>query len=127
MTRMARFSRLSRGENRYVTDSAQRKAENEARFRAANEKQEGAAEGILHGADHLVPFLCECADLSCTNVVQLRLSEYESVRATPTDGLAAKGHEDSTIEDVVLTTERFTQTRKRGAAGEAFARLDPRS
>jgi hypothetical protein len=111
-----------------VSDGAQRKAQNEARFRDANEKQQGAAREILDGADHhLVPFLCECHDLSCTSVVQLTLSEYEAVRATPTDGLAANGHEDLTIEDVVATTERFTQTRKTGAAGEAFARLDPRS
>ena len=110
-----------------MTDSPQRKAANEARFREANEKQQGAAARILGGGDQLVPFLCECADRSCTSVVQLTLREYEAVRATPTDGLATNGHEDPTIEDVVATTERFTQTRKTGAAGEAFAKLDPRS
>jgi hypothetical protein len=110
-----------------VTDSAQRKAENEARFREANEKQQSAAKGILRGADQLVPFLCECADRSCTSVLQLTLREYEAVRAIPTDGLAVHGHEDLTIENVVVTTDRFTRTRKTGAAGEEFAGLDPRS
>jgi hypothetical protein len=110
-----------------MADSATRKAENEARFREANEKQRGEAAAIVEHDDEPVPFLCECPDPRCTSVVLVTLREYEGVRAVPTDGLAADGHEDTTIEDVIETTERFKRTRKFGPAGEAFAELDPRS
>jgi hypothetical protein len=110
-----------------MADSAKRKAENEARFRAANEKQRGAAAAIVAGEDDPVPFLCECPDLGCTSVVLVTLREYEAVRAVPTNGLAVTGHEDPTVEDVIETTKRFTVTRKTGVAGKAFADLDPRS
>jgi hypothetical protein len=110
-----------------VPDSATRKAENEARFRDANERQRGAAVVIVENENEPVPFLCECPDVRCTSVVLVTLREYEAVRSVPTDGLAAAGHEDPTVEDVIETTERFTRTRKTGPAGEAFAALDPRS
>jgi hypothetical protein len=110
-----------------MADSEERKAANEATFRSANEKQRSAAAAIVEGEEELVPFLCECHDLACTSVVLVTLREYEDVRAVPTDGLASSGHEDPTIEHVVDTTERFTRTRKTGAAGDAFAELDPRS
>jgi hypothetical protein len=110
-----------------VADSATRKAQNEARFRDANETQRGAAAAIVESDEEPVPFLCECPDPRCTSVVLVTLREYEAVRAVPTDGLAAHGHEDLTVEDVIETTERFRRTRKTGPAGEAFAELDPRS
>jgi hypothetical protein len=110
-----------------MADSATRKAENEARFRDANEKQRGEAAAIVESEDEPVPFLCECPDPRCTSVVLLTLREYEAVRAVPTDGLAKPGHEDATIEDVIETTERYVRTRKTGRAGDAFAELDPRS
>ena len=61
--------------------SAERVALNDATFRDANERIEGKAESL--GIDH-VPFICQCADASCTEIIQLRLSEYEEIRADPT-------------------------------------------
>ena len=110
-----------------MAEGPERKAENEARFRAANERQRTQVVRLVGDGDALVPFLCECPDNGCTEVVLLTLSEYEAVRSVSTDGLAVDGHEDSTVEHVVERAERYTRTRKTGVAGKAFADLDPRS
>jgi len=113
-----------------VASSAERKAQNEARFREANE---GLQEDALRVAEtspvpvELVPFLCECPDLSCRDVVLLGLDEYENVRSVPERGLARKGHEDLGIERVVAVNDRFVTTEKFGPAGESHRRTYPRS
>lgn len=110
-----------------MPSGAEGRAGNEQRFREANERQRAAAAALVEDDEQLVPFLCECPDLRCLSVVLLALREYEDVRARPTDALAAPGHEDTTIEDVVETNARYVRTRKLGVAGEAFADLDARS
>lgn len=111
-----------------MTTPAERKARNQGAFREANERlDEGARE--LVGADdsELVPFLCECSQRNCVQVVLVRLSEYEQVRAGPRFGLAALGHEDLSIERVVARNDRFVTTEKFGEAGEVHGDADPRS
>ena len=61
--------------------SDERIALNQSTFRRANEKIELAADKMqLIGP---VPFICECADRTCTEIVRLSLDEYESVPTTP--------------------------------------------
>ena len=54
-------------------------ARNQATFRAANERI-GAAAGVYDVATP-VPFICECADPTCTEVVLLELDQYEEIRS----------------------------------------------
>jgi len=58
--------------------TAERVAKNDAAFRAANERiEQRAAEAAIA----TVPFICECAEESCTAIVRLTLGEYEQIRA----------------------------------------------
>jgi hypothetical protein len=60
--------------------TADRVARNDATFREANEQiSERAA---AYGVDGLLPFICECAEESCTEIVRLTSSEYDCVRPT---------------------------------------------
>jgi hypothetical protein len=40
-----------------------------------------------------VPFICECADERCTEIVRLSLDGYEDVRSHPRRFFNAPGHE----------------------------------
>ena len=90
-----------------------RRAENELRFRDANESLLPHARAASGGDDSvLLPFLCECPNPRCTAVLRLTLEEYEAVRSVPTDGFCLPGHEDPLIERVLEEHERFTRIRK---------------
>jgi hypothetical protein len=58
-------------------------AMNESAFRTANERLRNAALGHRFLPDQRVPFICECADDGCYEVVMLRLADYEQVRQHP--------------------------------------------
>jgi hypothetical protein len=106
----------------------ERKALNEGRFRAANEKlNRGAREVLAPGDDQFVPFLCECPRVDCRRVVMLTLAEYEGIRSTGEGGFAAPGHQDLSIERVLEENDRFVRTEKFGRAGEIHAGGDPRA
>jgi hypothetical protein len=101
---------------------------NEGAFGDANESLEhGAVEVIGVDDGRRVPFLCECPRMDCTQVVLLTLGEYEQVRSGSRQGLAALGHEDPEVENVIARNERFVMTEKFGRAGEIHAETDKRS
>ena len=69
-------------------------AENESRFRTANEAiEDRAAELAFHLESDFVPFICECGDPRCTELIRLTLDEYEEVRANPRWFACMPGHE----------------------------------
>ena len=41
-----------------------------------------------------LPFLCECDDVRCRDLIRLRAEEYVSARAMPTRRIVAEGHAD---------------------------------
>ena len=110
-----------------VATPAERKALNQGTFRKANEDLDEGARKLL-GREHssFVPFLCECPDPACREVLLVTLREYEGVRARPERGVAAIGHEDLDIERVVARNDRFVVTEKFGAAGEVHRETYPR-
>ena len=111
-----------------MTTTAERKALNEGTFRDANEHLEQNAVEVIGVSDgQLVPFLCECPQMECTQVVLLTLKEYEQVRSGPKKGLAALGHEDPEVEEVLDRNDRFVTTEKFGRAGEVHEAQDDRS
>ena len=71
-------------------------------------------------------FLCECSDTECVEQIELTAEEYESVREGPTQFALAPGHENGTIEQIVLETERFIMVEKL-VAEEFLERVDPRN
>jgi len=103
---------------------AERVARNEALFRHANEQIEAAATSFRIEP---VPFLCECADERCTEIVKLPLAEYEEVRADSRRFLTAPGHE--AIHDhgrVIEHRDTYVVVEKTGAAGDLAEQLDER-
>jgi hypothetical protein len=103
-----------------------RKALNEATFRAANEElrtgtQEIFARGGPPDAGSLVPFLCECHDVTCTDAVLLTFAEFNKVRASDRRSVIKVGHEDTAIERVIGGNDRFRLAEKFGHAGQVFA------
>src|SRR5262249_4947489 len=73
-----------------VTQSEERAAQNEISFREANEKLNDKRAKL--GVEGLTPFLCECSDPHCTELIRLTLPDYEDVRSHPARFLVAVGH-----------------------------------
>jgi hypothetical protein len=65
---------------------------NNRTFRAANEKIRARADDLDAPLER-VPFLCECPQPDCTEIVQLTLSEYSRVRADGRHFFTRAGHE----------------------------------
>lgn len=60
------------------------------RFRAANESIARTAREL--DFDGWIPFVCECADDQCVEVIRLPVDEYQSILDTPGRFLAFPGH-----------------------------------
>lgn len=110
-----------------MTDMAEERiARNDAVFREANEGIRRAAEE--HGVRERVPFLCECADEQCAEIVRVSLVEYDAVRADPRRFLYARDHHVPFARSVELVEERegYAVVEKVGVAAEIVEELDPR-
>ncbi|HXH88929.1 MAG TPA: hypothetical protein VNI55_10030 [Gaiellaceae bacterium] len=99
-------------------------AENESMFRSANERIAVEAEALGFVSDP-VSFVCECPDPSCTEIVELTLSEYEDVRTGPTRFFTTPGHQALAVQAgaAVVVEERddMVIAEKIGVAGEVAA------
>jgi hypothetical protein len=104
----------------------ERVAHNQATFREANERINVAA--AVYDVDMPVPFICECADPACSEVVRLPLSQYEEIRADSRHFLNVPGHQAAAGQAAVVVKERETYViaRKIGHAGEVAEALDER-
>jgi hypothetical protein len=106
---------------------AERIARNDAAFRRANEGIADTAYEFDVG-DQRIPFICECADRDCNEIVQLSVAEYESIRADSTHFMNVPGHQVAAQGwgVVVAENDRFVVVEKIGRAGEVVERLDER-
>ncbi len=106
------------------TKMQERIAKNDAVFRDANEGIRQAAR--QYGVRDSVPFVCECADPSCRDLVRLSLDEYEWVRAAPNRFLNVPGHEQAAQGAAVVVErhEGYVVVEKQGHAGDVAAQLD---
>ncbi|HZQ02995.1 MAG TPA: hypothetical protein VFA88_03155 [Gaiellaceae bacterium] len=107
--------------------TARQIAETEATFREANEGINAAAEEFAF--DALIPFICECALLACTEIVPLTRPEYEAVRASSVTFVVVPGHEIIRAGGgrIQFEHERYDVVEKLGESGEIAADLDPRA
>ena len=64
---------------------------NERLFRAANE-QIAARRDDLELVDAATPFLCECEDAACTEIVRLSADDYRRVREREHTFVVVPGH-----------------------------------
>lgn len=105
--------------------SVERIARNDATFREAND-------GILSIADdqfeddERVPFVCECADPNCRELVRMSLDEYRMLRADPRLFVNVPGHEASAHgwAEVVARRDEHVIVEKVGRAGEIAEELE---
>jgi hypothetical protein len=105
--------------------SAERVAFNDNLFRRANESIKRSATEIGAEIEH-VPFICECAEESCTTVIPVPRDEYERVRSDPRLFLNAPGHH-AAAQGWAKVVERHAQyvvVEKIGRAGEIAEMLD---
>ena len=74
-----------------MADAAERKEKNERIFREANEQIHEAAVELLE-ARAPAPFICECSDTACRDVLLLSLDDYTFARADDARFILADGH-----------------------------------
>jgi hypothetical protein len=104
----------------------ERVARNDALFREANEGIQQAA--TTYEVLEQIPFICECADESCRELLVLSMDEYEEIRGNPRHFLNAPGHVrvGQGAAEVVDDRGRYTIVEKTGYAGQLVEKLDPR-
>jgi hypothetical protein len=107
--------------------TAQRVAQNQARFREANEGIEQAA--LEYDVDGGLPFICECSDPDCVEILRLKLADYEAIRATSTHFIHAPGHhrDGEGWGNVIERRDGYEVVEKVGDAAAVAEALDPRS
>jgi hypothetical protein len=104
--------------------SAERIGRNDAIFRRANERISEVAEA--EHFDEQVPFICECADPACREIIPLMLDEYADVRRDARLFLNVPGHQASAQGwgQVVETHDHYVVVEKVGPAGEVAEQLE---
>lgn len=107
------------------TPDEARIARTESVFRHVNE---GIAETAEFFGSQRTEFVCECADPQCQHRVDVRLDQYEEVRADATHFLIANGHEEPDFERVVKKRPAYSIVQKfrRGLAA-MVRRSNPRA
>ena len=96
-------------------------ARNQALWREVNERIRAVAATSKH-----MEFLCECADLDCTQTLNLTVAEYERIRSSGVHFPIAIGHDFPEFENVVEENHGYVVVEKIGVAAEEAERLDPR-
>jgi hypothetical protein len=112
-----------------VTSRDERVATNEAMFRDANEAIRRSAGRLPVEGGEPVPFLCECADPGCTDVIRLTLEEYERVRADAHTFAIVPGHEapaSETLVDAGRDGDGVAVVAKKPPGHEITEATDPR-
>lgn len=109
-----------------MDDEVQRRvAANEAALREVNEAIKG---GTWPGEGHAqVGFRCECARLGCDQVVELRINEYEQVRAHARRFILVQGHEVPVEDTLLVSGAGWVVVEKRDVAGAIAEATDPRA
>lgn len=69
---------------------------NEVVFRAVNEEIDDLPS---HAPSR--SYICECADISCSETISLTHAEYQRIRSRPDQYVLVPGHEVPGLEDVV--------------------------
>ena len=73
-----------------------------------------------------VPFICECEDERCTEIVRLTVAEYEQVRLSPIRFFVSWGHQ-SQPDRVLAEAETYTTIEKTGEEARLVADRNPRA
>ena len=89
----------------------ERRAQNQVTFRRANDDIAQARERLA--IDGATPYVCECGDAECRELVRLSTEEYEGVRAHPARFFILPGHAAVSAE-VVSRRDGYVVVEKKG-------------
>jgi hypothetical protein len=107
-----------------VKRTRERIAKTEALFRNVNEEIKGAAARF---ESNVGEFICECGDPTCTEHIQLPLTEYEAVRRHATRFVVRPGHVKGPLERVVSRGRAHAVIEKVDSlVAKIVKRLNPR-
>jgi hypothetical protein len=110
-----------------VDDRARKIGENEALFRAVNERIEGLGQAFGLITEPMT-IVCECGSGTCVEQIELPVSDYERIRSDPTRFVIRPGHERPDVEDLVEQNDGYHVVRKHpGDPAELARETDPRS
>jgi hypothetical protein len=107
------------------TPREERLANNEALFRAANERMADWEE--RHATPGKELYLCECADPECREKLALTREQYEHVRIDSRHFAVLGGHEVPDVEVVIEKIDDWVIVEKPAEVEETLERLDPRA
>jgi hypothetical protein len=99
--------------------SLERATKNELRFRDANVQIEEFREKV--GLTDRVPYLCECEDELCRQVMRLSAQEYRKARVDERHFILAPGHPFRS-GGIVAECDGYVVVEKTGEAAEVIAR-----
>lgn len=102
-------------------------ARNQALYRQVNEKIQDLNRAFDAVASLSGVWVCECADPDCTEMMELTLAEYESLRAHPNRFAVLRGHDLPEVERIVEEHENWVAVEKLGAAAAFVVEHDPRA
>jgi hypothetical protein len=103
-------------------------ARSQSLFREVNERVKRMHESV-GSARSLADWICECADDSCMDKVEMTLAEYEEIRENGARFFVVPSsrHVWADVEQVVRRNDRFWVVEKSGRAEQGARRLDPRA
>jgi hypothetical protein len=107
-----------------VVHEAEQRVRHEVAFRRANEQLAAVQDG-LRIEDAPAPFICECDEVTCFQVLFVRRSDYERVRAEGRHFVVVTGHNGHESR-LVAEHNGYCVVEKQGRSGELAAELDPR-
>jgi hypothetical protein len=108
-----------------MNEREERIAKTEALFRDVNERIAETSERFDAEA---AEFMCECADPTCSERLEVPLSEYEEVRDEPTTFLLNPEHVKPDVEEVVHRRDGYAVVEKVDRVVARIVRqLDPRA
>ena len=107
------------------SEQQKRLAANESLFRLVNERVEEVTDRFAQTGPQ--DYLCECANVGCTEHIRLTREEYERIRSNPRRFAIIRGHVVPEVEDVVEAHGHYAVVEKVGIAGETAEAQDPRT
>jgi hypothetical protein len=101
-----------------------RLARNEVMFRAIKQRIRGLATRFQEVPGETLGFVCECADETCVERINLTTQQYDDLRAIPARFVVIPGHEATPlVERVIYRSEQFVIVRKVGIAADTVREL----
>lgn len=99
------------------SEHAERIAENEARYRAANERADAAITEFLGHVPDTFDVMCECPVTQCRDMINVRHGEYARVRRHPTHFIVMPEHVIAGAEVIVGDHDNYWVIEKIGIGG----------